>query len=61
MKPGEKADLIRMLQEKGHIVLMTGDRLNDAGALMPVSSVSSVSIVAFATFVTRAAGRFTHR
>ena len=58
MKPGEKADFIRMLQEKGHTVLMTGDRLNDAGALMPVSSVS---VVASATFVTRAARRFTRR
>jgi len=33
-KPGEKADFIRMLQEKGHTVLMTGDGLNDGGALM---------------------------
>ena len=33
-KPGEKAEFIRMLQEKGHTVLMTGDGLNDAGALM---------------------------
>jgi len=33
-KPGEKADFIRMLQERGHTILMTGDGLNDAGALM---------------------------
>lgn len=33
-KPGEKAELIRSLQKKGHTVLMTGDGLNDAGALM---------------------------
>ena len=33
-KPGEKADFIRMLQERGHTVLMTGDGLNDGGALM---------------------------
>ncbi len=33
-KPGDKAELIRSLQEKGHTVLMTGDGLNDAGALM---------------------------
>jgi len=33
-KPGEKADFISSLQKKGHIVLMTGDGLNDGGALM---------------------------
>lgn len=33
-KPGDKADFIRSLQGKGHTVLMTGDGLNDAGALM---------------------------
>ena len=33
-KPGDKADLIESLQKKGHTVLMTGDGLNDAGALM---------------------------
>ena len=33
-KPGDKAKLIRTLQEKGHTILMTGDGLNDAGALM---------------------------
>jgi Cu+-exporting ATPase len=33
-KPGDKADLIESLQEQGHTVLMTGDGLNDAGALM---------------------------
>ena len=33
-KPGDKADFIKNLQEKGSTVLMTGDGLNDAGALM---------------------------
>ena len=33
-KPGDKADFVQSLQEKGHTVLMTGDGLNDAGALM---------------------------
>lgn len=33
-KPADKANLIKNLQEKGHTVLMTGDGLNDAGALM---------------------------
>jgi Cu+-exporting ATPase len=33
-KPGDKADFIKALQQKGHSVLMTGDGLNDAGALM---------------------------
>jgi len=33
-KPGDKADLIQSLQQKGHTILMTGDGLNDAGALM---------------------------
>ncbi|PID91890.1 MAG: heavy metal translocating P-type ATPase [Bacteroidetes bacterium] len=32
--PVEKAGFIESLQEKGHRVLMTGDGLNDAGALM---------------------------
>jgi Cu+-exporting ATPase len=33
-KPGDKADFIRNLQNQNHTVLMTGDGLNDAGALM---------------------------
>ena len=33
-KPGDKADFIKNLQSKGNTVLMTGDGLNDAGALM---------------------------
>ena len=32
--PGNKADFIKSLQNKGHNILMTGDGLNDAGALM---------------------------
>ncbi|MFV0593086.1 MAG: heavy metal translocating P-type ATPase [Draconibacterium sp.] len=33
-KPGDKANFIKNLQNKGNTVLMTGDGLNDAGALM---------------------------
>ncbi len=33
-KPAEKAEFIQALQEKGETILMTGDGLNDAGALM---------------------------
>ena len=33
-KPGDKADFIKNLQNEGNTVLMTGDGLNDAGALM---------------------------
>jgi Cu+-exporting ATPase len=33
-KPADKAEFIKSLQEKGHTVLMTGDGLNDGGALM---------------------------
>lgn len=33
-KPGDKADFIKTLQNEGNTVLMTGDGLNDAGALM---------------------------
>ncbi len=33
-KPGDKADFIKSLQAKGNYVLMTGDGLNDGGALM---------------------------
>ncbi|PIF05102.1 MAG: heavy metal translocating P-type ATPase [Draconibacterium sp.] len=33
-KPGDKAEFIRNLQDQGDTVLMTGDGLNDAGALM---------------------------
>ncbi len=33
-KPGDKANFIKKIQDKGHAVLMTGDGLNDAGALM---------------------------
>lgn len=33
-KPGDKAEFITTLQKQGNTVLMTGDGLNDAGALM---------------------------
>ncbi|GAB1450493.1 heavy metal translocating P-type ATPase metal-binding domain-containing protein [Draconibacterium sp.] len=33
-KPADKAEFIKALQEKGETILMTGDGLNDAGALM---------------------------
>jgi len=33
-KPGDKAEFIQQLQQKGETILMTGDGLNDAGALM---------------------------
>lgn len=33
-KPGDKADFIKSLQNKNNTILMTGDGLNDAGALM---------------------------
>ena len=33
-KPGDKAEFIKELQDRGETILMTGDGLNDAGALM---------------------------
>jgi len=33
-KPGDKADFVKQLQEEGKVIMMTGDGLNDAGALM---------------------------
>jgi len=33
-KPGDKAEFIKELQNRGETILMTGDGLNDAGALM---------------------------
>jgi len=33
-KPGDKAEFIKTLQDKGNTILMTGDGLNDAGALL---------------------------
>jgi Cu+-exporting ATPase len=33
-KPGDKASFIQQLQKEGKVIMMTGDGLNDAGALM---------------------------
>ncbi|MBK6284007.1 MAG: heavy metal translocating P-type ATPase metal-binding domain-containing protein [Draconibacterium sp.] len=40
-KPADKAEFIKELQEKGETILMTGDGLNDAGALMQSDSTHS--------------------
>ena len=44
-KPGDKAIFISQLQEKGEKVLMTGDGLNDAGALMQADVADRKSVV----------------
>lgn len=42
-KPGDKAEFIKNLQEKGETILMTGDGLNDAGALMQADVALTVA------------------
>lgn len=46
-KPGDKAAFIRQLQQKGEIILMTGDGLNDAGALMQADVALTVADKAY--------------
>ncbi len=46
-KPADKASFIRALQEKGETVLMTGDGLNDAGALMQADVALTVADKAY--------------
>ncbi len=46
-KPGDKASFISQLQEKGEKVLMTGDGLNDAGALMQADVALTVADKAY--------------
>ncbi|KAF0236063.1 MAG: Cation transport [Prolixibacteraceae bacterium] len=46
-KPGDKAEFIKTLQEKGEKVLMTGDGLNDAGALMQADVALTVADKAY--------------
>jgi Cu+-exporting ATPase len=46
-KPGDKAEFIKLLQEKGEKVLMTGDGLNDAGALMQADVALTVADKAY--------------
>ncbi len=46
-KPGDKAIFISQLQEKGEKVLMTGDGLNDAGALMQADVALTVADKAY--------------
>ncbi len=46
-KPGDKANFISQLQEKGEKVLMTGDGLNDAGALMQADVALTVADKAY--------------
>jgi Cu+-exporting ATPase len=46
-KPGDKAEFIKSLQEKGEKVLMTGDGLNDAGALMQADVALTVADKAY--------------
>ena len=46
-KPGDKAEFIIQLQGKGEKVLMTGDGLNDAGALMQADVALTVADKAY--------------
>jgi len=46
-KPGDKAEFIKALQEKGEKVLMTGDGLNDAGALMQADVALTIADKAY--------------
>ena len=46
-KPGDKAEFIKSLQEKGKKVLMTGDGLNDAGALMQADVALTIADKAY--------------
>jgi len=46
-KPLDKAEFIKSLQEKGEKVLMTGDGLNDAGALMQADVALTVADKAY--------------
>lgn len=46
-KPGDKAGFISQLQSKGEKVLMTGDGLNDAGALMQADVALTVADKAY--------------
>jgi P-type Cu+ transporter len=46
-KPGDKAAFIQQLQQKGEIILMTGDGLNDAGALMQADVALTVADKAY--------------
>jgi Cu+-exporting ATPase len=42
-KPADKAEFIKTLQQKGETILMTGDGLNDAGALMQADVALTVA------------------
>jgi Cu+-exporting ATPase len=46
-KPGDKAAFIQQLQQNGEIILMTGDGLNDAGALMQADVALTVADKAY--------------
>ena len=46
-KPGDKAAFIQHLQQNGEIILMTGDGLNDAGALMQADVALTVADKAY--------------
>ena len=46
-KPGDKAEFIKTLQKKGEKVLMTGDGLNDAGALMQADVALTIADKAY--------------